>query len=117
MIRKKITATYKRQAQILRRRGKNGSAQFELLIRKTGQHMYATILDLITGKTLTTVSTVPVFKSNNKLTNKEASIIVGKDIALYCVNNSIVPAINIADHRFHGLVKELVDGFSNNLKN
>ena len=117
MIRKKITPTHKRQAQILRRRGKNGSAKFELLIRKTGQHMYATVLDLISGKTLTTISTISVFKSNDKLTNKEASIIVGNEVALYCVKNSIIPAINIADHRFHGLVKELVDGFSNNLKN
>ena len=117
MVRKKITSKSKRQAQILRRRGKNGSAKFELLIRKTGQHIYAEVLDLINGKTLTTISTISIFKSNDKLTNKEASVIVGKDAALYCVKNSIVPAINIADHRFHGLVKELVGGFSDNLKN
>jgi len=117
MVRKKITKINKRHSQIIRRRSKNGGAQFELLIKKTGQHMYAMLLDLNNNLTLTTVSTISVFKKMPEYSRMQATLVVGKEIAGYCKKNNIVPAVNIADHRFHGLVKELVDSFSNNLKN
>lgn len=116
MVRKKITDEQKRHSQILRRRSKNGDAKFELLVRRTGQHIYADLLDLTTGNTLTTVSTISIFKEDEKKTNREASSIVGQNIATYCKDKKISPAINIANNRFHGLVKELVDSFSSVLQ-
>ena len=116
MVRKKISFITKRKAQILRRRSKNGNSQFELLVRKTGRHTYVDLIDLFSGSTLNTISTLSVLSKNPTSTKKEAVILVGKNVALYCKDKQINPSINIANHKFCGLVKELIDSFSGGLQ-
>ena len=116
MVRQKNTALYKKRSQIKRRRAKNGGASAELLIRKTGRHVYADVIDLNSGKTLTIVSSIKISKENKEKSNMEIASLVGQGVAKYCNEFKINPAINIADNRFHGIIKSLVDSFVVGLK-
>ncbi len=117
MVKKKKNFIQKRKSKIIARRSKNGNALLELLIAKTNQHTYANLIDLSNGKTITSVSTIKVFKQDVSKSNKEGAREVGKIIGEYCKSRSMKPAINVSDNKFHGLVKELIDSFTAVLSN
>lgn len=100
----------KREKAIKRIRAKRGARNHELLIFRSNRHIYANVIECLSGKTLFSCSTLDVeLGVDVKSCSKQAASVVGSAIAKKCVENKIVPFVNRASYKFHGRVKSLVD--------
>lgn len=86
----------------------NGTAERpRLCVFRSGKHMYAQLINDLTGQTLATVSSL---KMDEKLSGKEQAESVGKEIAKMSIAKNIT---NVVFDRngfiYHGRVKALAD--------
>ena len=79
-----------------------------LCVYRSGKHMYAHVIDDVTGKTVLTASSQ---KGDLKGSGKEVATLVGKEIAKMAIGKNIK---NVVFDRngfiYHGRVKALADG-------
>lgn len=105
----------KRAGAIKRIRSKFGyGAKHEVLVFVSSRNIYAQVIELGSGKTLFTVSTLS--KGNKKnCRNIENAQKLGAVLALKCKEANIEKiSFNRAEKIFHGVVKALADSFYGN---
>lgn len=89
--------------------------QNELLIFISNKNIYAQVVDLESGKTLFSASTISKDKKNHR--NILSATELGKVLADKCKDKKINKiSFNRAEKIFHGVVKALADSFYSNLK-
>ncbi len=111
-----IVRRTKRARKIIVRRSKFGrNATHELLIHRTNLHIYAYVIDMSSSKVMFSCSSNT--KESRVGSNVELAKKVGINVATKCKELKIEPVVNIAEYRFHGRVKALVDMFTQSLKN
>lgn len=117
----KKTITYnreRRKSKILKTRSKNGSSRYELLLHKTNNYIYGQLLDLRSGLTFFSASSSKFLTQDGKKKEKlDSALALGDAMAKYCLDKKIMPSVNVAGCRFHGLVKAMTDRFYEQLKN
>ncbi len=111
-----------KQAGLARRkrrvRGKvSGTAERpRLAVHRTNAHIYAQVIDDVTGRTLCAASTLdPEFRATGKLgSNKEAAEFVGELVGKRALEKGITTVTFDRGGRiYHGRVKALADGARN----
>ena len=111
-----------KQAGLARRkrrvRGKvSGTAERpRLAVHRTNAHIYAQVIDDVTGSTLCAASTLgPEFKATGKLgSNKDAAEFVGELVGKRALEKGITTVTFDRGGRiYHGRVKALADGARN----
>ncbi len=111
-----INKAIKRAKKIKYIRHKHGrSASYEILIHRTNQHIAAYVIDLNTLDAIFSVSSAGKENDAKQMNKLNKSIFVGKSIADLCNQKKIKPVINVAEYKFHGRVKILVEEFMKNL--
>lgn len=86
--------------------------QPRLVIFRSNLHIYAQLIDDITGSTLLTTSTLSL-KDNgiNVRANKSGSTLVGKEIARLAIEKQIIKIVfDRNGYLYHGRVKAVADG-------
>lgn len=115
-----IVRRKKREKKILAKRSKFGrGTTHELLISRSNLNIGAYVIDLVNGKTMFSISTMGLKKLGVKSAaagKLEDSAKVGELLAKKCLELNIKPAINVAQYRFFGRVKALVDNFAKSLE-
>lgn len=105
----------RRQRKIAARRFRYGKKEtHELLIFRSCKHMYVAILSLADMRTVFSVSSL-----KKQQESKSSSVLareIGEEVADRCSALQIKPVVNIAEYRFHGVVKALIDTFNDNMK-
>lgn len=107
----------KRTSAIKRIRAKFGyGTKFEVLIFRSNRNIYAQLVDLMSGATKFTVSTLK--KGNKKnVSNIESAEKLGEALAERCKKEKIKnPSFNRAERLFHGVVKAVADSFYKKLE-
>lgn len=105
-----------RRAQRIRRRIREINAN-RLCVHRTGQHIYAQIIDTTGGKVLASASTLEaeMRQSLKSGGNVEAAKAIGKRIAERAVKAGIKQvAFDRSGYRYHGRVKALADAAREN---
>lgn len=100
-IRKKITGTAERP---------------RLVVFRSNMHMYAQIVDDLTGSTLVAASTLSIESAEKKnLCNKENAAVVGKEIARLALEKNIKRVVfDRNGYLYHGRVQSLADSAREN---
>ncbi len=82
-----------------------------LTVFRSAKHIYAQLVDDLTGRTLVSASTVEKGNKMEKGGNRDAAAAVGKTIAERAVSAGITKIVfDRNGFRFHGRVKALADG-------
>lgn len=108
----------KRTGAIKKIRAKFGyGCKNEVLIFCSNKNIYAQVIDLLSGKTLFSVSTLN-FRGDNKKNVKNVKFgeELGKVLAQKCNEKKLKPSFNRAEKIFHGVVKSVADSFYSSLK-
>ncbi len=89
---------------------KNAKSQPRLSIHRTGLHMYAQVIDDVTGKTLASASTLEKDLKGKAKSNRESAGAVGKLIAERASKAGIKKVVfDRGGFIYHGRVKALAD--------
>jgi large subunit ribosomal protein L18 len=105
-------ARFQRRKERVRSKLRKVSNRSRLSIFKSGQHIYAQIIDDSTSKTLVSASTLEkaIKKPGKSNCNKEAAAKVGKLIAERAAAKAIKDvAFDKSGYKFHGVIKALAD--------
>lgn len=90
---------------------KNAKGQPRLSIHRTGQHMYAQVIDDLSGKTLAAASTLDKDLKGKAKANREGAGAVGKLVAERAKKAGIKKVVfDRGGFIYHGRVKALADG-------
>lgn len=82
-----------------------------LNVYRSGNHMYAQVIDDMSGKTLAAASTLDKELGLEVTSNKEAAKEVGKLVAKRALDNNITDVVfDRSGYIYHGRVKELAEG-------
>lgn len=84
-----------------------------LSVFKSHQHIYAQLIDDKNAITLAFISTLDksLFEGNQKTATKEASFLVGQELAKKALQAKITTVIfDRGNHPYHGRVKSLAEG-------
>lgn len=104
----KEVARQKKKLRI-RRRVKGSSERPRLCVFRSAKHIYAQIIDDVTGSTLVSASTLDVEGLKNA--NKNSALAVGKEVAKRALGKSINAVVfDRNGYLYHGRVKSLADG-------
>ncbi|CAK7003951.1 50S ribosomal protein L18 [uncultured Tissierella sp.] len=109
---KKINKNENRKARHLRVRKKiNGTpARPRLNIYRSGNHIYAQIIDDLAGHTLVSASTLDKSANLTSTSNKEAAKYVGETIAKKAIEKGIEEVVfDRGGYIYHGRIKELAE--------
>jgi large subunit ribosomal protein L18 len=110
----KMTKTLARARRKVRIRKKlSGSSQRpRLVVFRSNRHIYAQVVDDITGQTLFSSSSLVLAKAGDDLkADKEAAVKVGKDLAAKALERNISAVVfDRNGYLYHGRVKALADG-------
>ena len=109
---KKANKNSIRQKRHLRVRSKvSGTAEMPRLnVYRSTSHIYAQIIDDVTGNTLVSSSTVAKSVNVEGLTKTEAAIVVGKDVAAKALEKGIKTVVfDRGGYLYIGRVKALAD--------
>jgi large subunit ribosomal protein L18 len=88
---------------------KGSDVRPRLTVNRTSKHIYAQLIDDISGKVLASESDIKTVKS--KVVKSERAKIVGKTIAEKALKIKIAKAVfDRNGNRYHGRVKALADG-------
>ena len=106
----------KRNSAIKKVRNKFGyGCKNEVLLFVSNKNIYAQVVDLSSGNTLCSVSTL-VFNNKGNSRNIENATRLGMELAKKCNELKIQkPSFNRAEKIFHGVVKALADSFYSNM--
>ncbi len=104
----KDVARQKKKARI--RRKLSGDAERpRLCIFRSTKHIYAQVIDDVTGKTLVAASTLDIDGAKNA--NKDTATAIGKEIAKRAQQKNIKAVVfDRNGYLYHGRVKALADG-------
>ena len=107
----------KRASAIKRIRAKFGyGCQHEVLLFCGSKNVYAQVIDLKSGKTLFSVSTLALRDGVKNCKNIKKAEELGKILADKCKEKKITKiSFNRAEKIFHGVVKSVADSFYGNL--
>lgn len=114
----KKSHSFQKRKERVRIKLKKVSNRNRLSVFKSGQHIYAQIVDDLTAKTLVSASTVDkeirkVGKSNCNIVN---AIKVGKLIGERAAEQAItLVAFDKGGHKYHGVIKALAEAARKNL--
>lgn len=109
---KKINKNENRKARHLRVRKKiNGTpARPRLNIYRSGNHIYAQIIDDLAGHTLVSASTLDKSLNLTSTSNKEAAKHVGETVAKKALEKGIKEVVfDRGGYIYHGRIKELAE--------
>lgn len=104
--------SFQRRKQRVRTKIKKVSDRNRLSVFKSGQHIYAQIIDDASSRTLVSASTLDkdIRKAGKSNCNIENAIKVGKLIAQRAEAKAIeLVAFDKGGHRYHGVIKALAD--------
>lgn len=106
----------KRNSAIKKVRNKFGyGCKNEVLLFVSNKNIYAQVVDLSSGNTLCSVSTL-VFNNKGNSRNIENATRLGIELAKKCNELKIQkPSFNRVEKIFHGVVKALADSFYSNM--
>lgn len=110
---KKIDRNANRKARHSRVRKKisGTSERPRLNVYRSGKHIYAQIIDDMTGSTLASASTLDKSLDLTSTQNKEAAKAVGELVAKRALEKEIEEVIfDRGGHIYHGRIKELAEG-------
>lgn len=105
-------ARFQRRKERVRAKIKKVSGRNRLSVFKSGQHIYAQIIDDSTSRTLVAASTLDkeIRKKGKSNCNKESAAKVGRLIAERAVKQAIKDvAFDKGGYKFHGVIKALAD--------
>ncbi len=104
----KDVSRQKKKARI-RRKLSGDESRPRLCVFRSTKHIYAQVIDDVTGKTLVAASTLDVEGSKNA--NKETASAIGKEIAKRAQQKNIKAVVfDRNGYLYHGRVKALADG-------
>lgn len=109
----------KREKKIILRRSKFGTkVSHELLVLKTNKNISVSLIDLSSYRVIFTKSSLSLSKDKvKKMSGTEIGSEIGKIAKAECDKLSLKPvkeiAINIAEYKYIGRVKALIDNFIN----
>lgn len=110
----KMTKTLARARRKVRIRKKlAGSAERpRLVVFRSNRHIYAQVIDDLSGQTLVSSSSLTLAKAGEALkADKEAATMVGKDLAAKALEHNISAVVfDRNGYIYHGRVKALADG-------
>ena len=111
----KLTPTQRRKFRVRNRIRATAMHQGKprLSIHRTGNHMYAQVIDDLQGKTLASASTIDetVKKALKSTSNKDAATAVGKAVAEKAKKAGVTAVVfDRGQFLYHGRVKALADG-------
>ncbi len=110
---KKINKNLNRKARHERVRKKiSGTAATPRLnVYRSGNHIYAQIIDDVAGHTLVSASTLDKTVSLTSTKNKEAAKFVGESVAKKALEKGIKEVVfDRSGYIYHGRIKELAEG-------
>lgn len=101
----------KRKVRI-RKRLSGTSERPRLVVFRSNLHIYAQIIDDMTGATLAQVSTLALAKAGQKVAcNKAGAEIVGKEVARIALEKNIKQVVfDRNGYLYHGRIKAIADG-------
>lgn len=103
----KAVAREKKKLRI-RKKVKGSTERPRLCIFRSAKHVYAQVIDDVTGKTIVSASTLDT--DGTKGANKEACTAIGKEIAKRALGKSIKSVVfDRNGFLYHGRVKALAD--------
>lgn len=106
----KRAARLKRKIGI-RKRLSGSAEQPRLTIFRSARHIYAQVIDDVSGKTLAAASTMEKQMSVDKVSKKELAKKVGELVAQRCKENGIGSVVfDRNGFRYHGRVQAVADG-------
>lgn len=109
----KITASERRQNRVrrtIRQQRGTGNARLRLSVHRSGQHIYAQVIDDANGTTVAAASSVEKDLRQNSGANKDAARNVGKTLAERAkAANAISVVFDRGQFAYHGRVKELAE--------
>ncbi len=110
--RNKFTRRKQRVRTRLRRQAETGKGRLRLSIHRSGQHIYAQVIDDAKGVTVAQASTLDKdLRAAKSTSNKEAATNVGKLVAKRAVAAGVKEvAFDRAGYLYHGRVKALAEG-------
>ena len=96
----------------IRKKISGTAARPRLVVYRSNQHLYAQLVDDVTGATLASSSTQVLAKDGEALkANKESAAKVGKDIAARALEKQIETVVfDRNGYIYHGKIKALADG-------
>jgi len=110
----KQTKLLQRKRRKIRIRKKiNGTPERpRLVVYRSNMHLYAQIVDDLTGNTLVSSSSLVLAKSGEKVAaNKDTAVKVGRDVAAKAKEKAIeVVVFDRNGYLYHGCVKALAEG-------
>ena len=111
----KLTSTQRRKYRVRNRIRATALQQGKprLSVHRTGQHMYAQIIDDLNGKTIASASTkdADVAKGLKSTSNAEAATAVGKAVAEKAKKAKVTTVIfDRGQFLYHGRVKAVAEG-------
>ena len=110
--------SFQKRKERVRTKLKKVSDRNRLSVFKSGQHIYAQIIDDATSRTLVAASTLDksIRKVGKSNCNIENAIKVGKMIGERAAEKAIkVVAFDKGGHKYHGIIKALADEARKNL--
>jgi large subunit ribosomal protein L18 len=110
--------SFQKRKERVRIKLKKVSDRNRLSVFKSGQHIYAQIIDDATARTLVSASTLDkeIRKLNKSNCNVENAIKVGKLIGERAAKKAIkLVAFDKGGHKYHGVIKALADEARKNL--
>jgi len=110
--------SFQRRKQRVRTKLRKVSDRNRLSVFKSGQHIYAQIIDDATSRTLASASTLDetIRKANKSNCNVENAIKVGRLIGERAAAQAIkLVAFDKGGHKYHGVIKALADEARKNL--
>ncbi|MXP09988.1 50S ribosomal protein L18 [Pseudoblastomonas halimionae] len=103
----KLSPFERRRQRVRTALRKNAGGRPRLSVHRTGQHIYAQIIDDAAGKTVAAASTLGAKASG---ANVDAAVQVGKDIAAAAKKAGVTTVVfDRGGFLFHGRVKALAD--------
>lgn len=104
----KTVSRQKKKARI-RRKLSGSTERPRLCIFRSSKHLYAQVIDDVTGKTLVAASTLDTDGVKNA--NKETAAAIGKEIAKRAMAKNIKSVVfDRNGYLYHGRVKAIADG-------
>jgi large subunit ribosomal protein L18 len=110
--------SFQKRKERVRIKLKKVSNRNRLSVFKSGQHIYAQIIDDVTARTLVSASTVDkeIRKAGKSNCNIENAIKVGKLIGERAAEKAIkLVAFDKGGHKYHGIIKALAEEARKNL--
>jgi large subunit ribosomal protein L18 len=108
---KKLKSGFIRRQKRVREAVKEGRRKRKICVFRSDRFIYAQIVDLITGKTLVTVSTREIDRKGNKVTKTEAAFLAGEKLAKKALKLGIRKVVfDRSGYKYHGRVKALAEG-------